>query len=144
MEPRCYTFGMSDKRPQVHEDLVQCLETEGDIQLAVIFGSIAAGSADPDSDLDIAVDAGRPLGSERRMALIDKLARETGRPVDLIDLQQVGEPLLGEIIAGGTRVLGSNEAWARLVSRHLIDQADFLPLRNRMLEERRKAWLEQS
>lgn len=135
---------MSSRRPNPHRGLAKTLESEGDIQLAVVFGSVASDSAGQDSDLDIAVDAGKPLGSERRMALIDKLARKTGRPVDLIDLQQVGEPLLGEIISGGTRILGSNEAWARLVSRHLIDQADFLPLRNRMLEERRKAWLEQS
>jgi len=135
---------MSSKRPNLHRGLAKALETGGDIRLAVVFGSVASDSAGQDSDLDIAVDAGKPLDSERRMALIDKLAREAGRPVDLIDLQQVGEPLLGEIISGGTRVLGSNEAWARLVSRHLIDQADFLPLRNRMLEERRKAWLEQS
>jgi len=132
---------MSSKRPHPHRDLAKTLETEGDIQLAVVFGSVASGSAGQDSDLDIAVDAGKPLGSKRRAALIDKLARTTGRPVDLIDLQQVGEPLLGEIIAGGERILGSREAWARLVSRHLVDQADFLPLRNRILEERRKAWL---
>jgi len=135
---------MSDKRLKSTEKLAAALETESDIQLAVAFGSVASDSAGPDSDLDIAVDAGKPLDSERRMALIDKLAGTTGRPVDLIDLQRVGEPLLGEIISGGIRILGSNDAWARLVSRHLIDQADFLPLRNRMLEERRKAWLEQS
>lgn len=135
---------MDSEHVDRHREIAQTLETEGDIQLAVIFGSMASGRAGHESDLDIAVDAGRPLSSERRLSLIDKLARSTGRPIDLIDIQQVGEPLLGEIIAGGERILGSREAWARLVSRHLVDQADFLPLRNRMLEERRKVWLEQS
>lgn len=120
------------------------LEAEGGIQLAVVFGSVASDSAGQGSDLDIAIDAGEPLDSNRRMGLIDKLARTAGRPIDLIDLRQVGEPLLGEIISGGERIVGSREAWARLVSRHLVEQADFLPLRNRMLEERRKAWLETS
>jgi len=135
---------MSNKRSQQHRDLEEILENQGDLQLAVVFGSVAAGSAGHDSDLDIAVDAGKPLSGERRKALIEKLARRMGRPVDLIDLQRVGEPLLGEIVATGTPIFGSREAWARLVSRHLVEQADFLPLRNRMLEERRKAWLEKS
>lgn len=135
---------MSNKRPQHHGELINSLEARGDIRLAVVFGSMASHTAGPDSDLDIAVDAGAPLSSERRMALIDELARATGRAVDLVDLQQVGEPLLSEIIAGGQRIVGDREAWAQLVSRHLVEQADFLPLRNRMLDERRKVWLEPS
>lgn len=78
------------------------------------------------------------------MALIDQLAQKTGRPVDLIDLQAAGQPLLGEIFSSGTRIVGSRDAWARWVTYHLIEKADFLPLRERMLEERRKAWLDQS
>lgn len=135
---------MTDNRLKSNEKLTAALETEGDIQLAVVFGSVASDSAGYDSDLDIAIDIGKPMSSNRRKALIDKLARETGRPVDLVDLQKVGEPLLGEIITGGQRILGSREIWANLVSRHLVDQADFLPLRNRVLTERRKAWLETS
>lgn len=135
---------MNSRSGDSHLDLAQTLEAQGDIRLAIVFGSVASGSARPQSDLDIAVDTGKPLSSERRMALIDELARRTGRPVDLIDLQAVGEPLLGEIIANGTRIVGSRDAWARLVTYHLIEKADFLPLRERMLEERRKAWLDQS
>lgn len=135
---------MTDNRLKSNEKLTAALETEGDIQLAVVFGSVASDSVGYDSDLDIAIDIGKPMSSNRRKALIDKLARETGRPVDLVDLQKVGEPLLGEIITGGQRILGSREIWANLVSRHLVDQADFLPLRNRVLTERRKAWLETS
>ncbi|HSH27734.1 MAG TPA: nucleotidyltransferase domain-containing protein [Wenzhouxiangella sp.] len=127
-----------------HGDLAQALEAQGDIQLGVVFGSVASGSAGPQSDLDIAVDAGKPLSSERRMALIDELARRTGRPVDLIDLHTAGQPLLGEVIRSGTRIVGSRDTWARWVSYHLIEAADFLPLRERMLEERRQAWLDRS
>lgn len=117
------------------------LENQGDIRLAIVFGSLATGRARPDSDLDIAVAADAPLTAERKMALIGELASVTGRSVDLIDLATAGEPLLGQILAGGKRLLGTDQAYAELLRRHLFDQADFLPLRKRMLRERREAWL---
>ena len=111
------------------------------LELAFVFGSVAQGRASADSDLDIAVQAAQPLGSQQKMALIGDLAEATGRPVDLIDLRKVGEPLLGQILSYGRRLLGSEEAHGRLLSRHLIDAADFLPLAQRIVDERRLAWI---
>ncbi|MBS3799890.1 MAG: nucleotidyltransferase domain-containing protein [Thioalkalivibrio sp.] len=116
------------------------LEQYPELELAILFGSLAHGRARFDSDLDLAVSAGSPLDTQTRIALIDTLAAATGRPVDLVDLTQAGEPLLGEIMTRGTRLLGSDEAHARYLTRHLIEQADFLPYRNRILAERRDAW----
>lgn len=106
----------------------------------MLFGSLAAGHASAASDVDVAVQAVRPLDAAQKIALVGDIAAATGRAVDLIDLRRAGEPLLGQIVAHGRRVLGSDEAFARLVSRHLLDAADFLPLANRLLAERRQAW----
>ena len=46
----------------------------------------------------------------------------------------MGVPLLGQILAHGQRLLGSNTRHAERVSRNLFDTADFLPLRNRILK----------
>lgn len=94
-----------------------------------------------DSDVDIAVAADRALSAGEKLALIGRLAERLGRPIDLIDLRSAGERLLGEIIRHGRRVLGTDTAYARLLSKHLFDQADFLPYRTRILEERRRAWI---
>lgn len=112
-----------------------------ELRLVVLFGSVATGRARADSDLDIAVRAERPLSPEQRLTLIGELAEATGRPVDLVDLATVGEPLLGQILTHGIRLLGSDEQFARLLVQHLMDEADFLPYRRRILEERRKAWI---
>ncbi len=112
-----------------------------DILLAILFGSLAQGRERADSDLDIAVAADRPLTATRRLELIQALAAATGRPVDLVDVAGVGEPLLGEILRHGKRLRGNDEIYARLLTRHLFDAADFLPLRDRILNERRKAWI---
>ena len=123
--------------------ILALLARHPEIDLAVLFGSLATGSARPDSDVDLAVGALAPLGREERMTLISELAEQLGRPVDLIDLASVGEPLLGQILTHGRRLLGSDERYARLLARHLFDNADFTPYRNRILRERRQRWIEQ-
>ncbi|MBK7719790.1 MAG: nucleotidyltransferase domain-containing protein [Simplicispira sp.] len=85
------------------------------VGLAVLFGSVAAGRARADSDLDVAVSAGRSLTAPEMLHMTQALAEKTGRPVDLIDLASVSAPLLGQIV--------------------------FMPLRNQVLAQRRMAWI---
>ena len=111
------------------------------ITIAVIFGSVASGYARANSDLDIAVAAKQALTADEKIALVSALAERTGRPVDLVDLHGVPEPLLGQIVRHGRRLLGSDTLYGALISRHLIEQADFMPYRSRVLAERRAAWI---
>ncbi len=111
------------------------------ITLAVLFGSMALGQQRADSDLDIAVAAKKVLTIDEKIALIGALAERTGRPIDLIDLSVVSEPLLGQIVRHGRRVLGSDTLYGKLISRHVFEQADFMPYRTRLLAERRMAWI---
>jgi len=119
----------------------QVLTGHPDIRLAIVFGSVAAGKERYDSDLDLALDIGSQMTVNKKMDLIDELAVTTGRPVDLVDLQTAGEPLLGQILRHGKRILGDDARYAALITRHLFNQADFVPYRNRILDERRRAWL---
>jgi uncharacterized protein len=111
------------------------------IVLAVLFGSVAMERSRADSDLDIAVASSGPLAIDDRLALIGALAELTGRSIDLIDLNVASEPLLGQVLRHGRRILGSNTLYGELISRHLIEQADFMPYRTRLLAERRMAWI---
>lgn len=119
----------------------QELSQYGGIRLAILFGSLASGRATPQSDLDLAVLMGTPLSAETRMGLTGKLAEATGRPIDLIDLRTAGEPLLGQILKHGVRLLGSDADYAELIKRHVFEEADFMPYRRRILAERRKTWI---
>ena len=111
------------------------------VALAVLFGSVALGLQRADSDLDIAVAADHPLTAGEKLSIIGALAERTGRPIDLIDLSVVSEPLLGQIVRHGRRVLGSDTLYGKLISRHVFEQADFMPYRTRLLAERRMAWI---
>ncbi len=123
------------------QQIQSTLLAHGGFELAFVFGSVAQGTARADSDLDIAVMGAQVLTAAQKMALIADLAQATGRAVDLIDLRTVGEPLLGQILRHGQRLFGSNDAYGQLLSRHLIDSADFLPYAQRIIDERRRAWI---
>jgi predicted nucleotidyltransferase len=125
----------------LNQAILAAISTQPGIGLAILFGSLAAGEGRSASDLDLAVDAGRRLTASEKMALISELAGSTGRPVDLVDIHAIGEPLLGQILQHGKRILGSDTLYANLIRRHLFDQADYLPYRNRILAERRQAWI---
>jgi predicted nucleotidyltransferase len=119
------------------------LDRHPEIDVAIAFGSLASGRQRPDSDLDLdlAVRGPAVLGAAAKLALIAELAAATGRAVDLVDLRQVGEPLLGQVLRHGRRLRGSDEAFAALLHRHLLDAADFMPYVQRMLAERRARWI---
>lgn len=121
--------------------LREVLEQHPHIRQALVFGSVASGHARPESDLDIAVEADHPLDAGEKVRLIEALAAATGRPIDLIDLKSTSGPLLGQILKHGRRILGSDSDHAELIRRHLFDVEDFEPYIERMLRERRQAWI---
>ena len=124
------------------EQLIQILKKQGNIRLVILFGSMVNEKANVESDLDLAVLYEQKMNYEVKIDLIEQLALLLGRPVDLIDLATVGEPLLGQILYTGERLEGSDGEYGKLLSRHLLDQADFMPYRKRILDERRAAWIE--
>ena len=112
------------------------------IKLVLLFGSMANNRAKFDSDLDLAVYAERALTQDEKVHLIEALAQSFMRPIDLIDLHEVGEPLLGQIIANGRRILGSDTCYGHLISKHVYAESDFMPYQRRILKERRDRWIE--
>ncbi len=141
---KCYRALMNATQPQITDDLAcvrDALERQPGIRQALVFGSMASGNAHADSDLDIAVEMEHSMSVTDRMNLIETLATATGRPIDLIDINSAGEPLLGQILEHGRRILGTNADYAALIRRHLFDAEDFLPYVERMVRERRQAWI---
>ena len=117
------------------------LQNHPSIKLAILFGSMANNSEKFNSDLDLAVQGDRLLTIKQKMQLIESLAESFMRPIDLIDLHEVGEPLLGQIIYKGRRIIGSDTAYGELIARHVYAEADFMPYQRRILKERRDAWI---
>lgn len=125
----------------LNQSILHALDDFEDIEQIVLFGSLAKGTARPDSDLDVALEGKKPLTSEQKIAMIEALALASSRPVDLVDLRTAGQPLLTQIVTSGVRLKGSDSAWASLVYRNIIDNEDFVPLQQRILRARQAAWI---
>lgn len=109
--------------------LADALRHEPHVQLAVLFGSAAAGRARPSSDLDIGV-----LGDEDivlpRLAVT--LSRLTGRRVEVVSLRDA-PPLLRFEIARDGRVLFERapHLWTDFRARAMVDWWDWAPIARR-------------
>lgn len=124
----------------IDTQLTQLLSRYPEIKLALLFGSQASGTASFDSDIDLALLTDHEMESEFKLQLIESIAKEFGCPVDIIDLNYAAEPVLGQALKG-KKLLGSNSAYANLLTRHVTNVADFVPLQQRILKERRDAWI---
>lgn len=66
------------------------------------FGSSAADAMRPDSDIDVAVLAARPLDPLHRFELQERLAIALHRQVDLVDLRAASTVLASQVVTTGT------------------------------------------
>ncbi|MEX1213541.1 nucleotidyltransferase family protein [Saccharospirillum sp.] len=90
---------------------IQIVLTEWpEVSIAVLFGSLEESRATANSDLDLGVQLPAIISATQKMKLMSDLATQTGRPVDLVDLRDVGQPLLGEIVEKGIMIRGGTEA----------------------------------
>jgi predicted nucleotidyltransferase len=111
------------------------LRGRSDVALALVFGSSARGTARPESDVDLAVEAAPHLDV---LTLASDLTRALGREVDVVRLEGAGVPLLEEIVRDGVVAHeGVPHAHARWRSRTLCDLETDRPWFARM----RDAWL---
>lgn len=133
---------LSKKLEPAIEALRVYLEQDSDIELAILFGSMATGRYTANSDVDLAIKKNRPITVQQKAELIEQVALLTGRAVDLVDLSTVGEPLLGQVLKYGKRLSGSDAAYAETGLKHVYAQADFVPYIQRTLKERQQQWLD--
>jgi len=125
-----------------HIAIKKNLQKQDDIQLAIIYGSVADGNQNPESDLDLAVAGKHPLSSVFKIALIEDLSVLTGRPIDLVDLHTTNGVLLTHILTKGEPILIENNVlYGEIINRMLLKNADFMPYQNRILKERREQWI---
>jgi predicted nucleotidyltransferase len=104
---------------QLLSELRGALRTERGVRLAVLYGSLARGDEDADSDLDLLIAlAGDSIAAG--LDLSTRLRGATGRQVDVAHLGRVeqGAPLLLDRVLDEGRVLVDREGqWRQLRAR---------------------------
>ena len=107
-----------------------------------MFGSFASGKATKDSDFDIAVAGDKPLTTQKRLALQDKLSLGLGREVDLIDLRTAHGPILKEALLGSQWIRrADSDLFAAILYKFWLDEADFGPIYRMILKKKRERFL---
>lgn len=115
------------------------LEADPDLRLAFVYGSFARGKETAASDLDLAVAFSEALTPERRIELAQSLGKKIGREVDLVDLRSARGLIIEEAISHGKLLINRDPLlYAGIMKRMWFDRADFYPLRERILETRRR------
>ena len=76
-----------------------------------VFGSVAAGTALPDSDVDLAFHAGRAANQGKIVMLREMLSAALRRDVDLVDLAAAPTTLQMQVLREG-RLLAAQDAFA--------------------------------
>jgi predicted nucleotidyltransferase len=124
--------------PQSTTDaLARILAADPRVNLALVFGSRARGTAREDSDLDLAVLGGADLD---RLRLAAELSLASGLDTAVSDLRAVPIPLLAAIIRDGVVVFERQSGlFASWRTQRLLDLELDLPWFRRM----RDAWLTQ-
>lgn len=118
--PRTLELPLSERRYvrrswSLLSKLRTALRTEQNVRFALLFGSAATGTDTPTSDVDVLVDLRDPT-LERVVDLSAKLTSVTGRPVDVVRLQDANvEPLfLADVVAEGRVLVDRQKLWPRL------------------------------
>lgn len=104
-----------------------------------LFGSLAAGRARPDSDLDLAVLAPQAFSASARWEAQERIAAALARPVDLVDLASTSTVLAVQVITRG-QVLVDLDPGRRYAfeGRALADYARLNEERSEILERIRR------
>ena len=96
--------------------LRRALRTEQGVRLAVLYGSLARGDEDADSDLDLLISFANDRPSVG-VELAVRLERASGRQVDIADLERVEKraPLLLDRVLDEGRVLVDRDGQWRML-----------------------------
>ena len=83
------------------------------LEVVIVFGSYADGSASESSDLDIAILTNRPIDPVSRWDLQNELAQLVGMDVDLVDLRTASTVLKMQIADKGRLIWGGEDSFEK-------------------------------
>ena len=114
----------------LNHQLGEVIEEYPSINLAILYGSVAHGTARPDSDIDlaVAVDARTPVPYDTLVDISLKAGRVAGREAQVRDLANANGIFLKQVLTTGTVIFQRDSVVrAELTIRMLDFVEDMLP-----------------
>lgn len=115
------------------ESLKQLLEPDGRVAYALVFGSAARGATSSESDIDIAIGlaVGVRLTVREFAELASRLESATGRPVDLVLVDEAPPALAYRVFRDGLIVsLRDRRAFVMAKARAILEYLDLKPIQD--------------
>ena len=108
--------------------LGEVFERYPEIQAVYVFGSVAAGKANRESDLDLAIIPAYPSARDRKLEILEALAQRGYYNVDLVFVNEDDLVLAYEVIRQNKLIYASADfdrgaTYSRIVRKYL----DFIP-----------------
>ena len=117
----------------MQESRVRKLQTffagEENVRLAFLIGSFAAGTARPDSDVDVAVLFGRVPDYMDVLGLRDRLSALVEREADLVVLNDSGPVIRMQVLKTGIRLRAEKGAYEEFFVRTVNEYDDLKQIR---------------
>ncbi|HSC28329.1 MAG TPA: nucleotidyltransferase domain-containing protein [Vicinamibacterales bacterium] len=118
--------------PSVIEQLRAASARMPDVDLVVLYGSTAAGTAHPASDVDVAVGVSDATPDRRRQIEVAFL-RTSASPVDVLFLDEAPPQVRFEVARTGSLVFERIPGlWVRERVRAMVDWWDWAPIARRL------------
>lgn len=119
-------MGMQESRVQ---KLQMFFAGEENVRLAFLIGSFAAGTARPDSDVDVAVLFGRVPDYMDVLDLRDRLSDLMEREADLVVLNDAGPVIRMQVLKTGIQLRAEQGAYEKFFVRTVNEYDDLKQIR---------------
>lgn len=124
----------------VKEAIKAFFEGDDNLRLVFLFGSMAKGTASPDSDVDVAVLFAAPPSSLELVDMRTRLEEHLKRDADLISLNSAGPIIKMQVLKTGIQILGRKGDYEEFFVRTVNEYHDFkriiAPLEEAVLRRR--------
>lgn len=123
----------------------QALDKREEIVLAILYGSYCSGKNNNKSDIDVAIAGENILSSKLILELYLKLSRETGREVDLVDLNKINGTILTQILTKGIVLKKTDiSVYANLIIKMLDYEEDMAPNVRYIIDKRLQRFINEN
>ncbi len=128
-------------RQDIIDRLKDYFSHDDDIEMVLLYGSVAKGTFNPKSDIDIALYSKRELTFDALVKIQTELALMFDREIDIADLKKAEGTFLYQIMTTAVKIKYEENIYVRYAMKALYFYEDFLPILRRTQEEKLRRML---
>ena len=128
-------------RQDIIDRLKDYFSHDDDIEMVLLYGSVAKGTFNPKSDIDIALYSKKELSFEVLAKIQTELSIMFDREIDVADLKKAEGTFLYQIMTNAVKIKFEENIYVRYAMKALYFYEDFLPILRRTQEEKLKRML---